>query len=133
MEPTSSCEDNSSSSANPDEESRSTMVRRVLPKEEEEGNSPPLHTVLPIRSNKRRCVSSACIPCRKRKSKVSGEFNQAGECLYTSTLAVVRKSCNFFWSVDSVMVPPQLAPRARPSMEPNVRTTSMVITVARER
>ena len=45
------------------------MVRRILPKQEE-GNSPPLDSITPARSAKRRCVSSACIPCRRRKSKV---------------------------------------------------------------
>lgn len=83
------CKNNSSSSNNLDEEDQSTMVRRVHPKEEE-GNSPPLHSILPARSNKRRCVSSACIPCRKRKSKVSGGFDQVDKCLYTSTRAVTK-------------------------------------------
>lgn len=45
------------------------MVRRILPKQEDE-NSPPLDSIFTTRATKRRCVSSACIPCRKRKSKV---------------------------------------------------------------
>lgn len=48
------------------------MVRPILSKLEEQ-ESPPeaLAGVEPAPNTKRRCVSSACIPCRRRKSKAS--------------------------------------------------------------
>lgn len=81
MEPSPHKRNSSSINSDEDEEDRSSsstmvLVRRVLPKEEEDGNSPPLLS-LPTRGNKRRCVSSACIPCRKRKSKVCGPLDSA--------------------------------------------------------
>lgn len=47
------------------------MVRPILPKQEER-ESPSLDCSDPPRTTKRRCISSACIPCRRRKSKVRG-------------------------------------------------------------
>ncbi|RPB05323.1 hypothetical protein L873DRAFT_1758261 [Choiromyces venosus 120613-1] len=70
------------------------MVRRILPKQEE-GNSPPLDSILPARSAKRRCVSSACIPCRRRKSKCDGASPACSTCL-----AVYQTECTYDFDGD---------------------------------
>ena len=36
-------------------------------------------------SKKRRCISSACVPCRKRKSKVRGGAGTCTHCVDTDT------------------------------------------------
>ena len=46
------------------------MVRPLRPKEEQTETATLSDSSLEPKSAKRRCVSSACIPCRKRKSKV---------------------------------------------------------------
>lgn len=154
---------------NPDqEEDHSTMVlvRRVLiPKEEEDGNSPPLNSIqedgnspllrsiqedgnspllrsiLPIRTNKRRCVSSACIPCRKRKSKVSDQSDleiPIRKSYLHPTLAVavavtVAKQSKVYNSyLNSAMVFHRPVLLALLSTIPTARTISMGITDARE-
>lgn len=127
MEPSPHKRNSSSINSDEDEEDRSSsstmvLVRRVLPKEEEDGNSPPLLS-LPTRANKRRCVSSACIPCRKRKSKVCGplDFAKNSTQIYPSSihffypsLSLSRSTVyNFFLFsfVNSVMVLLQRVPR----------------------
>ncbi|KAL7272218.1 hypothetical protein RUND412_004985 [Rhizina undulata] len=67
------------------------MVRPLLPKEEG-GTSPSLESLLPspIRVAKRRCVSSACIPCRKRKSKCDGIAPACSTCT-----AVYQTPCQY--------------------------------------
>lgn len=53
------------------------MPRQLLPKAESETPmSPTAMDSIPLagtegKAAKRRCISSACMPCRKRKSKVS--------------------------------------------------------------
>lgn len=56
--------------------------RTILPKDEQ-GSREGSATVAPQKSAKRKAVSSACIPCRKRKSKVS---------LYRVTIAKATKA-----------------------------------------
>ncbi|KAI9880982.1 MAG: hypothetical protein M1830_009476 [Pleopsidium flavum] len=56
------------------------MVRPILPKEEQGESPPELDSVPEARSSKRRCVSSACIPCRKRKSKCDGGTPSCSTC-----------------------------------------------------
>lgn len=46
-------------------------MRTIRPKDEQDDSTSTLSSVPTLpRSAKRRCISSACIPCRKRKSKV---------------------------------------------------------------
>ncbi|KAI9785682.1 MAG: hypothetical protein M1839_008699 [Geoglossum umbratile] len=56
------------------------MVRPILPKKQSTG--PPLEPDhgFGTRPSKRRCVSSACIPCRKRKSKCDGGMPACATC-----------------------------------------------------
>ncbi|KAA8910686.1 fungal-specific transcription factor domain-containing protein [Sphaerosporella brunnea] len=66
------------------------MGRPILPKQEER-DSPGLESVKPVRTTpsiKRRCISSACVPCRKRKSKCDGAMPACSTCT-----AVYRMEC----------------------------------------
>ncbi|KAI9793529.1 MAG: hypothetical protein M1816_007962 [Peltula sp. TS41687] len=56
------------------------MVRPLLPKEEQTDSPNLSDSGLESKSAKRRCVSSACIPCRKRKSKCDGGVPTCSTC-----------------------------------------------------
>lgn len=64
-------EDTSDTSSEPPSQGSFNIMRPILPKEEQPEDAIYLDAVPDARNSKRRCVSSACIPCRKRKSKAS--------------------------------------------------------------
>ncbi|KAI9680533.1 MAG: hypothetical protein M1817_003973 [Caeruleum heppii] len=70
------------------------MVRPLLPKEEGDEVRPDLDDRLDTKAGKRRCVSSACTPCRKRKSKCDGGKPSCSTCT-----AVYQTECDY--DVDS--------------------------------
>ena len=103
----------------PSQGSFSTM-RPILPKEEQNEDSVSLDAVPDARSSKRRCVSSACIPCRKRKSKAS-----------RPSLPSVALRVNVLLTSGSgvsVMAALQLVRPVQPCITPSASTTSTVIT-----
>ncbi|KAI9771358.1 MAG: hypothetical protein M1840_002328 [Geoglossum simile] len=55
------------------------MVRPILPKQSS-GALPEPDPTFGTKPGKRRCVSSACIPCRKRKSKCDGGIPACATC-----------------------------------------------------
>jgi hypothetical protein len=75
------------------------MVRPILPKAEQASPAYRTEPSAETKFSKRRCVSSACLPCRKRKSKVqaSGErraraFSHARSIPEAALLTYVRRS-----------------------------------------
>ncbi|KAF2278040.1 uncharacterized protein EI97DRAFT_281992 [Westerdykella ornata] len=71
--------DDSSSSAPPDPQPSTAST-----------SSTP--SISQVRANKRRCVSSACVPCRKRKSKCDGGTPVCATCT-----AVYKTECYYSW------------------------------------
>ncbi|KAI4125685.1 MAG: hypothetical protein LQ347_005275 [Umbilicaria vellea] len=78
--PTSKSEDMSDTRVQPSSRGSAGTMRPILPKEEQNEESVNLDVVTDARSSKRRCVSSACIPCRKRKSKCDGGTPSCSTC-----------------------------------------------------
>jgi len=74
---------------------------------------------------KRRCVSNACIACRRRKSKVGlncPSYLSSAAPLLPYPARSLPFSTEIFNESESVMEIHQLAQRARPSTTPNVFT-----------
>ncbi|KAG9525035.1 hypothetical protein KCV07_g1534, partial [Aureobasidium melanogenum] len=68
--------------------------RTILPKDEQ-GSSDGLASMAPPKPAKRKAVSSACIPCRKRKSKCDGGLPSCSTCM-----AVYRTDCSYDQDTD---------------------------------
>ncbi|KAI5236504.1 hypothetical protein E4T43_08601 [Aureobasidium subglaciale] len=68
--------------------------RTILPKDEQ-GSRDDSASMAPPKSAKRKAVSSACIPCRKRKSKCDGGLPSCSTCL-----AVYRTDCSYDQDTD---------------------------------
>ncbi|THW92568.1 hypothetical protein D6D06_07282 [Aureobasidium pullulans] len=68
--------------------------RTILPKDEQ-GSREGSASMAPPKSAKRKAVSSACIPCRKRKSKCDGGLPSCSTCL-----AVYRTDCSYDQDTD---------------------------------
>lgn len=118
-------EDTSETLFQPPGHGNSSTMRPILPKKEQSEDSVDLDTVPDARSSKRRCVSSACIPCRKRKSKV---HRTVVTFLGLSVTVMLTSGAGV-----SVTVALQLVRPALPSITPNVSTTSTVTTEERVR
>ena len=74
-------------------------------------------------SAKRRCVSTACIACRRRKSKVC--------CYKFSSSSIVAPMLTYYCTIDSVMATLPVAPLAHLSTEPSASTIPIQTIVVR--
>lgn len=99
--------------------SRVDMPPRPLRPKDEPGTLDGPEDAPESKSNKRRAVSSACIPCRKRKSKVRHSRRREG----------ARVQAYHVHSVTAHCLPAQLA---QPYIEQNAATTQTAITDERE-
>ncbi|KAL1302118.1 hypothetical protein AAFC00_002553 [Neodothiora populina] len=70
------------------------MTPRTLLPKDEQGSSAGRDST-PPKSSKRKAVSSACIPCRKRKSKCDGGLPSCSTCV-----AVYRTECSYDQDTD---------------------------------
>ncbi|KAI9832944.1 MAG: hypothetical protein M1826_000723 [Phylliscum demangeonii] len=66
------------------------MVRPLLPKDERKESPTTSDSAAEAKAAKRRCVSSACLPCRKRKSKCDGTVPHCSTCI-----AVYHTECHY--------------------------------------
>ncbi|KAF2127236.1 hypothetical protein P153DRAFT_368558 [Dothidotthia symphoricarpi CBS 119687] len=66
------------------------MVRGTVPSSYREDDQDALQSQEEAKSKKRRCVQSACVPCRKRKSKCDGSTPVCATCT-----AVYRTDCYY--------------------------------------